>query len=57
MRVTLTETEDSPVWGLVAVPRPDGVLRPAGEGLWVADFPDGSRQIVRVKGYPWGPAP
>jgi hypothetical protein len=57
MKVTLTETEDSPVWGPIRLPEPDGVLRPAGEGHWVADFPDGSRRVVRVKGAPWGPAP
>jgi len=50
MQWTLAVTEDSPVWGAAPPPEPAGVLRQAADGIWVADFPDGSVEVVWVKG-------
>jgi hypothetical protein len=52
MTVTIEETEGPTTWEAFPAPEPDGVLRPAGEGLWVAHHPDGSVQFWRVKGLP-----
>lgn len=50
MHVEITVTEDTPVWGTDSCPPPAGVLRQVAAGIWAAEFPDGSVEVLALRG-------